>query len=131
MDFLVRQANQVKVKVYAWVGEDENIEASHEEHAVPDQAVDPELIIFDFKRPGHGDSTAIMRAAQVVAQSDDTTPAIDVPMFQDTVLKALLQSWDLKDKKGNEIKFNRANVDRLQPAIARAAIEGVLAVVNL
>jgi len=122
LNLLVNKTDNVKVKVYCWEADGE-IEASHTKSEVP-KDMEAEIVEFSFRKPGYADSNIIIRNSNFKMEGEDTT--LNVTSFQENVLRALLVDWDLKDEEGQKISVNTVSLNNLVPAVARAAVSGVL-----
>ena len=121
MKFFVENSDNVIVTVFAWEA-DGQIEASHTESDIPKE-VKSERIEFTFKKPNYADSNVIMQSSGLNA---DGTGGVNFLNFQNTVLRSLLKGWNMKNEDGEKVPFTNANINNLIPAIARAAVSGVL-----
>lgn len=122
MKFLVSKTDNVKVKVYCWEVDGE-IEANHIKSEVPKDK-DIEEVEFVFRKPGYADSNIIIRNSNFKMDGDATT--LNVTSFQENILRSLLVDWDLKDEEDEKIAVNTISLNNLIPAVARAAVSGVL-----
>ena len=122
-----RTTDNVTVKVYCWEA-DGDIEATHVKSEVP-KNVEMEEVEFIFRKPGYADSNIIIRNSNFKTAGEDTT--LDVNLFQEGVLRALLVDWGLKDEEGQNVPVNTVSINNLRPAVARAAVSGALDQVRL
>ena len=112
--------------ICVWVTVDKNVNkinnlvASHNKDALekvyPGQKYIP--FNFTFRMPTHKDDVAISR--QAISITAEFGIEIDPALLVDLRLKALLKSWDLKDKEGNPVLMLEENVDKLNPIVSNA-----------
>jgi hypothetical protein len=121
LKFFVENSDIVTVAVHVWEA-DGQVEASYQESDIPKE-VKADRVEFTFKRPNYADSNAIMQSSGL---NVDGTGGINFLIFQNTVLRSLLKGWNLKNEDGDKVPFTNANINNLIPAIARAAVAGVL-----
>ena len=130
MRLIVSKSDQIKIKVFCWL-EDDEVQASHLKSEVPKENIDVvEQVEFSFRKPSYADSNIIIRNSNLRA-SDGNEANLDVSAFQEGILRNLLESWDMKDEDGNKIPLNTGSVNGLIPAVARSAVAGVLEKISL
>jgi len=122
LNLLVNKTGNVKVLVYCWEA-DGDIEASHVKSEVP-KDTETENVEFVFRKPGYADSNIIIRNSNFKMEGEETT--LNATLFQENILRALLVDWDMKDEEGEKIAVNTMSLNNLVPAVARAAVSGVL-----
>ncbi len=123
MRLLVKKSDSVKVVVYCWEVDSE-VNASHLKSEVPSGVTDTEEVEFELRKPNYADSNSIIRMADFKTDGEDTK--MNVSSFQESILKTLLCGWTLKNDDGNRIPVNSANINMLDPNVARAAVSGAL-----
>ena len=90
-----------------------NIEIFPEEGEIPQDAHSE---TFTFKRPNWAESRTMLSSC-VIMNAANGEGVMDPYRFMDTRIKTLLKDWTLKDKDGNKIEVNPANIDMLPPTI--------------
>ena len=125
MNVFVKKNDKIKVEVFAWYGDDGNIDSTQDKSQVPDAVSDVETFAFYFRKPNYQDSNIVMNAADLKANESGDTD-MNLTKFQDTVLRNLLVDWDLKDSGGKKVPLKITSVNSLDPAIARSAVAGCL-----
>ena len=121
MKLLVNKQDTVEIRIYCWEKEGET-EASHLKSDVPQDVNVVEQVDFVFRKPTYADSNAIIRLADIKASGED----LNLPMFQEAILKTLLQDWNIKDENEGKVPISVAAINQLHPNLARAAVSGVL-----
>ncbi len=124
MELFVENKN-IEVVVFVWEDNEEEVEATYDKDDVPKDKEVKEYI-FRFKKPNYKDSTAILKSAGI--KSDQEGPTADLTTFTDQILRSLL----VEIVDGEKVITPTQNrINQLEPAIARAAIAGVLDIINL
>ncbi len=123
--FFVNKSSRLTVDVHVWEN-DGDLEATHDTTQLPEEGVETEKVTFIFRKPNYADSTDIIQQSQV-RPAEGT---IDVTAFQNSILRSLLVDWTLTD--GNDkVAVTPANINNLEPILARSAIEGILQKIKL
>lgn len=129
MKLLVKRSDKIEVPVYVY--EDAgSLNATHDRDDVP-KSLESEELKFIFRRPTYQDSTSILGMAQATATTVGEEIKVDAAKFQNHILRTLLVDWTVTDEDGSKVECNVANVNSLDPAVARAAIAGVLLKIRL
>jgi len=124
MKLLVDKTDLVKVEVFCWETEEGGIEASHLKTDIPQSGIDQvEKVEFYFRKPSYSDSNSIIRSSDIKSTGEDVK--LDVPAFQNQILRTLLVDWSIKEED-KKIAVNNATIGNLVPSVARAAVSGVL-----
>lgn len=116
----VKKSDRVSVIVYAYE-QDGKTEAVSDKNEVPNNAEDVQELEFIFRRPNYSDSYGILQASGM--NSVEMTG--DVNSFADHALRTLLVDWNITDGD-DKILFTKNAINKLHPAIARAAAGGAL-----
>ena len=124
--FFVKKGAKLHVSVHVWENEDGELDASHNSTQVPED-MEAEKVNFTFRKPNYADSNMIIQQSQ----ADVTQGSIDVTSFQNVILRSLLIDWSLTDEQGQKVAVNVANIDELEPTVARAAVAAVLEKIRL
>lgn len=124
LDIFVKKSTRVNVDVYAWVADNDEIEASYDKNDVPKNKSDVHIIKFVFRKPNYADSNAVLSGAKITGEEGKA----DIMGFQEGLLRNLL----IEIRNGDEVTEARPrDISALQPSIARAAVAGLLDVITI
>ena len=124
MKLFVNKSDSVSVRVYCWE-KDGEVEASCLKTDVPQEHIEVvEQVDFTFRKPSYADSNIIIRNSDIKAGGEEMQ--INVQVFQEQILRALLIDWTIKNEEGNRVPVNNVSINNLLPSVARAAVAGAL-----
>jgi len=122
MKLLIDKKDIVTVTVYCYEVNGE-IEGTYEKSGVSNTE-SVETIELEFRKPNYSDSNALIHIGKIVAEGEETR--VDIPSFQEAILKTLLVKWNLKNEDGEAIPLSPTNINALHPNVARAFVAGAL-----
>ena len=125
MDIFIKKNDRVTVEVYAWSDEAGNIDAASDKKDVPKNATEVDVVKFVCRRPNNSDSSRILGSAGF---SSETGAPTNIMEFQNEALRTLLVEIETD---GEKLTAKQRTIDNLHPAVARAAVAGLLEQVSI
>lgn len=123
MELFVNRSERITVPVWAWEDKtDGKLVASPDVKDVPEGESSTKLE-FVFRKPTYRDSNHILTAAEVKGENN-----VNAIAFGDAVIRTLL----IEMRNGSEThQMTAQRLSDLQPALARAAVAGVLQQISI
>lgn len=126
MDLFVKKDSTVDVEIFVYEKND-NIFAAYDKLEIPSE-VEVKSITFIFRKPCYQDTIDIFSKStnKNIAPTTERPVTIDANSFNSAILYTLLKDWTIEDESHSKIPVSVANINALQPTVARAAVAGCL-----